>query len=246
MTSLDARDRRHSNKASAFKPSASTFFEEIVKEHKMLSAGSELAPHQAKTLVAFEQAIQSQFPQLSSVEVAGQARDLLAIRMSRSVSTEELIKALNEGATVKEIINFSALVDSLASRPEKVDIIATTEQSSAPPYQFKVAANHRTIPYKDWLEELPSVQRSAVIAKLQRVTTESVKSLKPIALEAQLYEVRIFEGPGLRVYIGNVENNYVILIGGRKDKQLLDLLQATTILRDLQSKEPIRKVTDLT
>lgn len=245
MTSLENGSVKHPGISSAQKSTAAGFLHEVVREHQAYSTYAEPGPHEAATFAVFEAAIRSRSENLSENELSAQARELLVIRMSHRISSDELVKIICEGCPVKEVVTFSKLADSLARQSETAEQTEKIQLSDAPPYQFKVAANHRSSQFRDWLEDLPKVQRDAVLSKLQRVTTDSVKTLKPIELQAQLYELRIFEGPGLRVYIGRIEGDYVILMGGRKDKQLLDLLKAAAMLRDLRSSKPSRSIVDL-
>lgn len=100
--------------------------------------------------------------------------------------------------------------------------------------------------FTDWLEQLAKPSANAVRGALRRVTESSVKKLKPLQSHVGLFEVRIHQGPGLRVYIGQLKDGrYVILRGGKKDDQFFDILRAGRTFDGLTSEESAEQLAAL-
>jgi putative addiction module killer protein len=81
-------------------------------------------------------------------------------------------------------------------------------------------------PFQVWIEALRDTQaRRRIIKRLFRVQQGNYGDVEPIG--EGLSELRLFFGPGYRVYFGeDSENIVVILCGGDKDSQDSDIKNA--------------------
>ena len=81
-------------------------------------------------------------------------------------------------------------------------------------------------PFQDWLENLKDVKGRAIIRKKINLLRLGYFS-DSRSLGDGLFEIRIFFGPGYRVYFGKQEEKIVILLwGGKKDSQKRDIEKA--------------------
>ncbi len=81
-------------------------------------------------------------------------------------------------------------------------------------------------PFQDWLENLKDVKGRAIIRKKINLLRLGYFS-DSRSLGDGLFEIRIFFGPGYRVYFGKQEKKIVILLcGGKKDSQKRDIEKA--------------------
>jgi putative addiction module killer protein len=91
-------------------------------------------------------------------------------------------------------------------------------------------------PFQDWLDKLRDVKgRRLIIKRLLRVQEGNFGDIEPIG--EGLSELRIFFGPGYRVYFGeDAENIVVILCGGDKSTQSRDIANAKTYWEEYKSR----------
>ena len=87
-------------------------------------------------------------------------------------------------------------------------------------------------PFQEWFLSLKdSEARVAIQARLTRVSRGLLGDCKPVG--EGIYELRIFIGPGYRVYLGLKEKLWVILLcGGDKSHQESDIRNAKNYWND--------------
>lgn len=86
-------------------------------------------------------------------------------------------------------------------------------------------------PFEDWLNGLDMSIKPEVAKRLSRLRLGNFGDHKKLG--DGLWELRIFSGPGYRVYFGKDDSQLVILlIGGDKDSQKRDIAKAKTYWRD--------------
>ena len=81
-------------------------------------------------------------------------------------------------------------------------------------------------PFEEWIRELPPETRAMIDAYIDRVALgggkKSIRSLKE-----QIFEIKIDQGPGWRVYFGQEGSHImVLLLGGTKRTQERDIRKA--------------------
>lgn len=92
-------------------------------------------------------------------------------------------------------------------------------------------------PFIEWQEALRDKKALAAIdVRLDRLSLGNMGDCK--ALGDNLYELRIFTGPGYRVYFGKDEDTVVILLtGGDKSSQNRDIKKAKEFWQDYRSRD---------
>jgi putative addiction module killer protein len=93
-----------------------------------------------------------------------------------------------------------------------------------------------TEPFQTWLDNLRDKQgRRHILKRLLRVQQGNYGDIKPIG--EGLSELRIFFGPGYRVYFGEHAGNLVIVLcGGDKDSQDQDIGKAKAYWKEYKSR----------
>jgi putative addiction module killer protein len=77
-------------------------------------------------------------------------------------------------------------------------------------------------PYKKWFDGLNAPAAATIATALTRLALGNYSNVKSVG--AGVFEVRIFFGPGYRVYFGNEGEKLVILLGGgSKQRQRRDI-----------------------
>ena len=105
------------------------------------------------------------------------------------------------------------------------------------PKQVVIYADEDGIePFQTWLNNLRDKQgRRHVLKRLLRVQQGNYGDVKPIG--EGLSELRIFFGPGYRVYFGEYAGNIVIVLCcGDKDSQNQDLEKAKAYWKEYKSR----------
>lgn len=92
-------------------------------------------------------------------------------------------------------------------------------------------------PFGDWLEGLRDIRaRARVEARLDRVSLGNLGDHSSVG--GGVFELRIFYGPGYRVYYSQERDNVVLLLyGGIKDRQSQDIQFARACLADYRKRE---------
>jgi putative addiction module killer protein len=87
-------------------------------------------------------------------------------------------------------------------------------------------------PFTEWLYGLPdSRTRQRILARVARLKQGNPGDCEPVG--EGIYELRLFFGPGYRVYFGEQENTLVVLLcGGDKSSQRKDIEQAKSHWKD--------------
>ncbi len=84
----------------------------------------------------------------------------------------------------------------------------------------------QTSVFAEWLADLDDDKaRAVIIARIRRITLGNWGDFK--AIEAGLYEIRIFYGPGYRLYFMKKGVTWILLLcGGNKSTQAKDIKRA--------------------
>ena len=98
-------------------------------------------------------------------------------------------------------------------------------------------------PFADWLNRLRDRRaRAQIRARLDRATLGHLGDCEPVG--EGVYELRIFYGPGYRVYFGREgEAVLLLLCGGTKPSQRRDIARAHTYWRDYRRRDDAEKPT---
>lgn len=91
------------------------------------------------------------------------------------------------------------------------------------------------IPFDVWLAEVSPVFRARIHANLARVEVGNWGNVKSIqgADAKDLYELRMFFGPGFRAYFGKDGSQLVLLLcGGAKKSQRKDISEAKRLWKE--------------
>jgi putative addiction module killer protein len=81
-------------------------------------------------------------------------------------------------------------------------------------------------PYIEWLASLDGRIRERVLSRVGRLKWGQFGDFK--SLDGSLYELRLFFGPGYRVYFGEHRSTMILLLtGGDKSTQKKDIKMAT-------------------
>lgn len=91
-------------------------------------------------------------------------------------------------------------------------------------------------PFQQWLDKLRDVQgRRRILNRLLRLQQGNYGDVKPIG--EGLSELRIFYGPGYRVYFGEAAGNIVVILcGGDKNSQDQDIQNAKLYWKDYKNR----------
>ena len=94
-----------------------------------------------------------------------------------------------------------------------------------------------TEPFTDWLHSLrDSSTRRRILQRLFRLENGNFGDCQPVG--GGLSELRLFFGPGYRVYFGQEHGFIVVLLcGGDKSSQRRDILKAQSYWKEYQSHE---------
>lgn len=80
-------------------------------------------------------------------------------------------------------------------------------------------------PFEEWLDSLDGTMRQRILARVARMKHGQFGDCK--AIDRSLYELRLFFGPGYRVYFGEHRGRMLlILAGGDKSTQSKDIKKA--------------------
>ena len=80
-------------------------------------------------------------------------------------------------------------------------------------------------PYQEWLASLDAKTRERVLSRMGRLKWGQFGDFK--SLDGGLYELRLFFGPGYRVYFGEHRGKMILLLtGGDKSTQKKDIKMA--------------------
>jgi putative addiction module killer protein len=80
-------------------------------------------------------------------------------------------------------------------------------------------------PYLEWLEALDWKTQERIVARVARMRRGQFGDCK--AISSRLYELRLFFGPGYRIYFGEEKGRVIlVLYGGDKSTQRTDINRA--------------------
>ena len=94
-------------------------------------------------------------------------------------------------------------------------------------------------PFTEWLYGLRDVMgRKRILARVSRLQQGNYGDCEPVG--EGVSELRLFFGPGYRVYFGEHDNAIVVLLcGGDKDRQSKDIQQAKAYWQEYLSHEQL-------
>lgn len=92
--------------------------------------------------------------------------------------------------------------------------------------------NTGKIPFESWFTGLPLKSRVVVDRYISRLETVGLKYSAVKFIENGVFELRIFYGPGLRVYFGVERKKLVLLVGGDKSSQSRDIKLSKSYWKD--------------
>jgi len=93
-------------------------------------------------------------------------------------------------------------------------------------------------PFTEWLYSLrDSKGRRCILIRLHKLKEGAYGDCKPVG--EGISELRVFLGPGYRVYLGERENKIVVLLGGDKDSQKNDIQQARYYWKEYKNREKL-------
>ena len=80
-------------------------------------------------------------------------------------------------------------------------------------------------PYLEWLDSLAVKTQERILARIDRMSQGQFGDVK--SLGANMYELRLFFGPGYRVYFGEHAGRLILILhGGDKSSQSRDIKKA--------------------
>lgn len=96
---------------------------------------------------------------------------------------------------------------------------------------------NQTEQFSHWLHKLKdSLGKVGVLARIKRAQGGNFGDHKILPNTGGIYEMRIFKGNGYRVYYAKQgETLYLLLIGGSKDSQALDIDKACTLWQQVKN-----------
>lgn len=101
--------------------------------------------------------------------------------------------------------------------------------SNSPKYQLRIYQDaDGKQPFQEWLKSLKDRKAANhILRRLQTVASGSLGDFKSLQSQDGLFEIRIHQGPGYRVYCGIWEQTIIILLcGGDKSTQNKDIGKA--------------------
>lgn len=94
------------------------------------------------------------------------------------------------------------------------------------------------VPFDEWIATLSSVMRARAYANIARVEAGNLGNVKPLTDTDGVMELRMFFGPGYRVYLGRDGATIMLLLcGGDKNSQRRDIVRAMAMWRDYKTRK---------
>ena len=91
-------------------------------------------------------------------------------------------------------------------------------------------------PFSEWLYDLrDSEGRQRILSRINKLKQGIYGDSKSVG--EGVIELRLFFGPGYRVYLGEHENKIIVLLGGDKDSQKHDVQQAKNYWKEYRNRE---------
>lgn len=96
----------------------------------------------------------------------------------------------------------------------------------------RYVASNGNIPFDEWFDGLRDRKaKSKIAARLERVELGNLGDCRSVG--DGVYELRIYYGPGYRIYFGEVGSAIILLLcGGDKSTQAKDIHQAKKYWKD--------------
>ena len=97
--------------------------------------------------------------------------------------------------------------------------------------------SHGKIPYREWFESIRDFKAQAVIdSRLTRLRLGNFGKCEPVG--QGVFELKIYYGPGYRVYFSKVGSEIILLLcGGDKSHQHKDIAQAQNYWQQHKEKQ---------
>lgn len=92
-----------------------------------------------------------------------------------------------------------------------------------------------SVPYLEWVERLDRQARSKVLMAVARLEDGNTSNLKRVG---EIFELRIYWGPGYRIYLSLEGERVVILFGGGiKQRQQADITRASEFYSEYKKRK---------
>ncbi len=93
-------------------------------------------------------------------------------------------------------------------------------------------------PFTEWIDSLRDVQgRRFILRRINKLKNGTYGDCEPVG--EGVSELRVFYGPGYRVYLRIHGNTIVILLGGDKDDQKSDVQKAKDYWKKYRNREKL-------
>lgn len=111
--------------------------------------------------------------------------------------------------------------------------------ATTPKQVIVYARDNEKEPFTEWLYGLRDITgRKRILARVSRLQQGNYGDCEPVG--EGVSELRLFFGPGYRVYFGEHDNEIVVLLcGGDKDSQSKDIQQAKAYWQEYLSHEQL-------
>jgi putative addiction module killer protein len=138
------------------------------------------------------------------------------------------------GKSVLELLaNYGSLCYRFRSMP-------TVTGEARPKWVIIYETLNEEEPFTNWLNNLrDAIGRKRILARVARLEDGNYGDCEPVG--EGISELRMFFGPGYRVYFGENGNDIVILLcGGDKDSQDKDIQQAKAYWQEYLNREEVQ------
>jgi putative addiction module killer protein len=111
--------------------------------------------------------------------------------------------------------------------------------SNEPEVRYYLSEDGRSL-FAEWFEALDSAARVRVATAIERLEAGNISGLKSVG--GGILELRIFFGPGYRVYLGREKADLIIVLaGGTKQRQQKDIKAARLLWQKYKRRTWSRK-----
>ena len=101
------------------------------------------------------------------------------------------------------------------------------------------------VPFDEWIASLAAPMRARVYANLARIEAGNLGNVCALTNADGVMELRLFFGPGYRVYLGRDGNTLIILLcGGDKKTQTRDISRAVAFWHEYNTRKETENGSD--
>jgi putative addiction module killer protein len=102
-------------------------------------------------------------------------------------------------------------------------------------YSYETKSGH--VPFAEWIDGFGDESEIAaiIVARIERVENGNFGDVEGVG--EGVFELRIDEGPGYRVYFGQSGDIVVLLTGGDKGTQNADIRKARVLWKEFESQK---------